>query len=252
VVAPESPYVQFLDGDCELRDGWIEAASAALDADDRLAVVCGRRREKFPDASVWNRLIDDEWDTPIGPARACGGDALIRRAALAQERFDPSVIAGEEPEMCYRMRKNGWRIERLDAEMTLHDAALTSLLQVWKRAERAGHAYAEGAAMHGKKPERFCVAKVRMLWAWAALFLITLLSLFALILAPSPWSVGLTASLLLIWPLQVLRLRVQMGVSWEKAIFLTFSKLPEAKGMLSYWAHRLRGRKRGLIEYKQT
>ncbi|MDH5530352.1 MAG: glycosyltransferase [Paracoccaceae bacterium] len=251
-IDPQGAYVQFLDGDCELQDGWIETARAALDADDGLAVVCGRRRERFPDATIWNRLIDDEWDTPVGPAMDCGGDALIRRAALAEECYDPTVIAGEEPEMCYRMRKRGWRIERLDAEMTLHDAALTRLGQVWKRAERAGHAYAEGAAMHGREPEGFRMAKVRALWVWVALVLVTVLALVILILAPSLWNAGLIGILLLVWPLQVLRLRFQKGFSWEKALFLTFSKLPEAKGVLSFWVHRLVGRKRGLIDYKEA
>jgi hypothetical protein len=31
--------------------------------------------------------------------------------------------AGEEPELCVRLRRRGWRILRLDAEMTRHDAA---------------------------------------------------------------------------------------------------------------------------------
>ena len=70
-------YVQFIDGDCELRDGWITAAQAAIEAEDRIAVVCGRRRERFPEASRWNKLTDVEWDTAIGEAKACGGDALM-------------------------------------------------------------------------------------------------------------------------------------------------------------------------------
>ena len=127
-LAPETVFVQFIDGDCELSEGWIEAARARLQADDTLGVVCGRRRERFPDASVWNRMIDREWDTPIGEAKACGGDALMRLAALdAVGGYRDDLIAGEEPEMCFRMREMGWRIERIDAEMCLHDAALTKL-----------------------------------------------------------------------------------------------------------------------------
>ena len=81
-IAPETVFIQFLDGDCTLDAAFIGKARAALEAEPDLAVVCGRRRERFPEASLWNRMIDAEWDTPVGEARACGGDALIRVAAL--------------------------------------------------------------------------------------------------------------------------------------------------------------------------
>ncbi|MEO0831634.1 MAG: glycosyltransferase family A protein, partial [Pseudomonadota bacterium] len=154
-VSPEAAFIQFLDGDCELDPGWSPAALAAFEADPDLAAVCGRRREKFPDATRWNRMIDGEWGAaPAGPAKACGGDALIRVAALkAVDGYREDLIAGEEPEMCYRMRQKGWKILRLAEEMTLHDAAMTRFGQWWQRSRRAGHTYAEGAAIHGAGPE---------------------------------------------------------------------------------------------------
>ena len=118
-------FVQFVDGDCEVRDGWIAWALAAMEAEPDLAVVCGRRRERHPEASVWNLLCDCEWNTPVGEAAACGGDALVRVAALREVGgYDAALIAGEEPEMCLRLSRRGWRVRRLDAEMTLHDAAM--------------------------------------------------------------------------------------------------------------------------------
>ena len=159
--------VQFVDGDCEILPGWIAAAAAVLDADTDTAVVCGRRRERFPGASVYNRLCDMEWNTPVGVARACGGDALIRLSAFQQVGgYDPAVIAGEEPELCVRLRAAGWIIRRIDHEMTLHDAAMTRLGQWWKRNVRAGHAYAQGNAMHGGPPERFREREVRSIRVW--------------------------------------------------------------------------------------
>lgn len=148
-------FVQFVDGDCRIQPGWIEAAEAFLASRPEVAVVCGRRREIRPDASVWNRLCDAEWDTPVGEARACGGDALMRVDAVAGVGgYDPSLIAGEEPELCVRLRQAGWKVWRIDREMTLHDAAMTRVGQWWKRTRRGGHAFAEGAAMHGAPPER--------------------------------------------------------------------------------------------------
>ncbi|MCE9606893.1 MAG: glycosyltransferase [Planctomycetia bacterium] len=139
-VLPAVEFVQFVDGDCEVRSGWLADAIAAFEGQPRWAVVCGRRRERRPEASVFNRLCDIEWDTPVGEASACGGDALMRVVAFVEVGgFDDSLIAGEEPEMCVRMRRHGWTIHRLAAEMTWHDAAMTRLGQWWKRTVRAGH-----------------------------------------------------------------------------------------------------------------
>lgn len=235
-------FVQFLDGDCVLQPGWIGTARAFLDRHGQAAVACGRRRERFPEASVYNRLIDAEWDTPVGRARSCGGDALIRTAALLEVGgYDGRLIAGEEPELCVRLRARGWEIWRLDAEMTLHDAAMTRFGQWWQRTRRGGHAYAEGAALHGAPPERHCVPEMRRIIAWGLVLpLATILGTFF---------TGWALLLVLAWPLQVLRLRLR-GMSWARAGFLTLAKLPEAQGALTYWWRRLtRGRAR-LIEYK--
>lgn len=235
-------FVQFVDGDCEVQPGWIDTAARALQADPGLAVVCGRRRERHPEASVYNRLIDREWDTPVGPALACGGDALIRTCALQQiGGFNPALIAGEEPEMCLRLRDAGWTIRRLDAEMTLHDAALTRFGQWWKRHRRGGYAFAEGAALHGKSPHRHWVRPTlrALLWGFALP-----LAVLAGGVVLGPWALlGLAA-----YPLQMLRLARKEGR--EVALFLVLSKFPEALGALEYILGRLRGRQRGLIEYK--
>lgn len=236
-------FVQFVDGDCELREGWIAAALDAIRADEKIAVVCGRRRERFPDATRWNRLTDAEWDTALGETLACGGDALMRRAALADVGGYPDdMIAGEEPEMCFRMREKGWKILRIETEMTWHDAAMTRFGQWWRRNIRAGHAFAESAARHGDSPERFRVAQTSRAVIWGAA--LPALALIGALLI-TPW----TLLLMLAWPLQALRLS-RSGISLERAFFLTLGKVAEAQGVFIYHWNRLRGRKRGLIEYK--
>lgn len=241
-VAEQADYVQFLDGDCAVRAGWIETALAFIADHPKVAVVCGRRRERFVEASVYNRLIDAEWNTPVGAAKACGGDALIRREALAAVGgYRDDLIAGEEPEMCLRMRKLGWQIWRIDAEMTWHDAAITQLGQWWRRSVRAGHAFAEGAALHGRAPERHWVAETRRALIWGALMpmVIFLLAVFV-----SPWCLFLT----LIYPLQVLRLSRGQGMDW--AFYTTLSKFAEARGALQYYVGKLRRGPSRIIEYK--
>ena len=239
-------FIQFVDGDCEVQPLWIDTALAFLQAHPQAAVACGRRRERFPQASVYNHLCDLEWDTPVGQARACGGDALMRGAALDQVGgYNPRLIAGEEPEMCLRLRQKGWQIWRLDAEMTLHDAALTRLSQWWKRTRRAGHAYAEGAALHGSSPDALGVAGQRRALIWGLTVPVSAItgSVF------TPWA-GL---ILLLWPLQMIRLSARGGfgrTAWQQAFFLVFGKLAEAQGVAEYHLRRLIGRPAGIIEYK--
>ncbi|WP_128255625.1 glycosyltransferase family A protein [Falsirhodobacter deserti] len=246
----EAPdYVQFVDGDCELDPNWIITAKDFLERHPDAAVACGRRQERFPEASIYNALCNREWDTPIGEARACGGDALMRRAPVVSVGgYNPALIAGEEPEMCVRLRAEGWKIHRLDAEMTLHDAAMTRFGQFWKRARRAGHAFAEGAAMHGRPPERHFVSETRRAILWGAV-------LPAVILAAAVFISPAMLLLTLIYPAQVVRLGLRdrersRKVAFTQAGLLTVSKFAEAVGAAEFYWRRLRGRPAGLIEYK--
>lgn len=235
--------VQFVDGDCELVPGWLTMAAGFLSDNPDVAVACGRRREIAPEVSVYNRLIDREWDTPPGRARSCGGDALMRRRPFdAVGGFDPTLIAGEEPELCVRLRQAGWQIWRLPVEMTRHDAAITRFGQWWRRTRRAGHAYAEGAAMHGAAPEGHNVAQLRRALLWGLALPIVLLIGAALI---HP----VLLILLSIYPVQIARLWWRDGDA-ARALFLTLGKIPEAIGALEYGLKRLTGGRARLIEYK--
>ncbi len=250
-LAPDVTMVQFVDGDCEVADGWIETAERALVEHATWAVVCGRRRERFPEASIYNRLCDIEWDTPLGESKWCGGDAMIRRQAFRQVNgYDPAVIAGEEPEMCVRLRQAGWLIHRIDAEMTLHDAAMTRLGQWWKRNVRSGHAYAEGFAMHGGPPERHFAREVRSNWFWGA-------AVPAGALGLAWWTWGWSLLGLGGYPLTAARLyrrgrraglRSRHAIAWS--IFTVMGKIPHAVGQLRFVINRWRGRRAAVIEYK--
>lgn len=186
---------------------------------------------------------------PIGEAKACGGDALMRADAFAAAGgFCAGLIAGEEPELCVRLRAQGWKIWRLDAEMTLHDAAISRFSQWWRRSLRAGHAYAEGAYLHGRAPERHWLRESRRAWVWGlGIPVATLLACLAL----GSW--GLL--LLLVYPLQVVRLARRGGRSarqnWLQAVFLVLGKFPEMLGQLRFLQQRFVAGTPALIEYKQ-
>jgi GT2 family glycosyltransferase len=244
-------FVQVVDADCEVVDGWLDAARRTLLAREDVAVVCGRRRERFPDASVYNRLADLEWDTPVGEAKACGGDAMFRLDALrAAGGYNDALICGEEPELCVRLRAAGWKVLRIDHDMTLHDAAMTRLSQWWKRAVRGGWAYAEGAAMHGRPPERHNVRQTLSVWLWG---LVVPLIAVAGAYPTRGWSL----LLLLAYPLMIVKVFVgarrgsmpaSHAAAWACSCVL--GKFPQMAGQCRYWLNRLRGRRATLIEYK--
>jgi glycosyltransferase involved in cell wall biosynthesis len=153
--APECQYVQFVDGDCELDGVWLDQAVSFLDANERIAAVAGRLRERCPERTIYNWMCHREWDIPAGETRWCGGIAMMRTQAIDKAGgFREDLIAGEEPELCVRLRAAGWRIWRLDIPMATHDAAMTRFAQWWRRAARGGYAQAEGAALHSAPPER--------------------------------------------------------------------------------------------------
>lgn len=249
--APDVQMVQFVDGDCEVATDWLARAQHEMREHLDVAVVCGRRRERHPEASVYNRLCDIEWNTPVGFAAACGGDALMRVAPLEEVGgYNPDLIAGEEPELCLRLRQRGWKILRADAEMTLHDAAITRFSQWWRRAVRAGHAYAEGAARHGHEPERHSVKSVRSNWFWG-------LGLPVVAIGLSFPSGGLTLLLLagyLVLGWRIYRYSRRRGFSGADARLYAAAcvvgKLPQALGQLLYWKRRFTGATGTLIEYK--
>jgi len=247
---PDLQYVQLVDGDCEVQSNWLEKGFDFMQKNNDYAAVCGRRRERFPKRSIYNQLCDIEWDTPSGESQACGGDALFRISALkAVDGYRNNLIAGEEPEMCYRMRQLGWKIMRLDAEMTLHDAAMTRFGQWWKRNQRAGHAYAESYALHGNEQEHFRKKETRSIVIWSALIPIAfvLLGLF-------------DDDLLILWllyPLQILRLAWKYTkqldsfyLSFIYAVSNVFGKWPQFIGVLAFLQNHASGQQSKLIEYK--
>lgn len=247
---PKLEFIQFVDGDCELDSSWVELAMSAM-GDPDLAVVCGRRRERHPERSVYNLLCDMEWDTPIGDADACGGDSLMRVEAFASVGgFDDAVVAGEEPDLCLRLRKQGWRIKRVDAEMTLHDADMLRASQWWKRMLRAGYAYAEGVARHGRREHpRYARSLISALvWGGA----VPGFSLALLAFTPAGLLVWFcTWALLLV---RIYRSDIKPDFSprarMSYALSSTLGKLPAFLGASLYVLRRLLARPSHPIEYK--
>jgi GT2 family glycosyltransferase len=249
----ELRYVQFIDGDCELKAGWLECGAAYLDCTPEAVAVCGRVIERHPEASIYNRLCAIEWRMPVGEIRACGGIFMIRTAAFqAVNGFRPEVVAGEEGDLCLRLRDRGGKIIHLDADMVWHDTAMMTFGSWWKRSKRSGYAFAQGFALHGKVDDQHFARDYRSVWFWA-------LGLPVASLALAWPSSGLSLALMGAFPLQMARIGLRqrrLGTLWKDAmlhgLFTVLFKFPALLGVLEY-----RSRRHGLqsadpYEYKRV
>ena len=249
-VNPHLEFVQFVDGDCEVVEKWLDRSRDMLDTQPQVAVVCGRRRERFPQKSIYNRLCDLEWDTAVGETQACGGDAMMRVKAFQQVGgFNPLLIAGEEPELCVRLRQQGWKIFRIHAEMTLHDAQITKFSQWCARTLRSGHAYAEGSWLHGKSFEQHWVKESRSIWFWG--LILPLLALSTTWLTRG-WSILLLgAYFLLIY--RIYKRKQQQNLNSQDAslyaLFCVLGKFAQVQGQIKFHLSRLLKKPSNLIEY---
>ncbi|WP_319544283.1 glycosyltransferase [Ruegeria conchae] len=240
-------FVQFVDGDCAIVDGWVAAASEALVADPGLGIVTGWRAEIHPDTSVYNALCDFEWHRPAGSILTCGGDMMVRVPAFdGVGGFDDTVIAAEDDEFCVRIRKAGWKIERLPLDMTRHDAAMMRFSQWWKRAVRTGHGFAQVGDLHA---DYFTRERKRAWFYGAVLPAVAAIGLFV--------SVWIVLAVLGIYVLSYLRTTqglMQEGLprpsAMRQAVLLSLSKLPNVVGMLTYLWRRKRAAPMKIIEYK--
>jgi len=255
---PDLEFVQMVDGDCEVQPGWIAAALAALLAEPGLALVFGRRRERYPERSIYNALCDDEWNAPVGESPGCGGDALFRVAALRQVDFyNPAMIAGEDTELSMRLRKAGWHLWRIDAEMTLHDAAMTRFGQWWRRTQRSGHAFGEMAHLHPDARDPNWPRTVRSIIVWGgAMPAMLMLAVLLALTVDAQWWIA-AALLLAPWPVRMVQLAqrqrrrgLSARVARASGTLLMLGKLPQLLGLIGYHFDRLSGRASRLIEYK--
>ncbi len=244
---PDIRFVQFIDGDCILAPGWLERGRAFIEQRNDIAVVCGRRRERHPEASIYNYLCDYEWNTPIGEALACGGDAMVRVEAFdAVGGFNSRLMAGEEPELCHRLRKVGWKIWRLDADMTEHDAAMTRFRQWWFRSVRTGYGLPDIVWLHRDSPVGDSRRMMLRSLVWGGLLPVGLG--VAALFHPAALLGGS------VYVLQICRMAIREGPisrrSWVRAVFATLGKFAEFQGISIFLWRKWRRKAPALIEYK--
>ncbi len=247
--------ILFLDGDTILHPDFVAAALASL-LPAEVAVVWGHRRELYPGHSVYNRVLDLDWMYAPGDTAFCGGDALFRRSALlAAGGFDETLIAGEEPELCRRLLARHYRILHVDLPMTGHDLAVLRFPQYWRRAVRAGHAYAQVADRFRTTSNPFWTDEVDRNRRRALVLLglcVAALALSAVLRNALPLAV---AALVLL----ALAARTAWRQRWKSDSPLTLllygihshlQQIPIYVGQLRFHRNHRRGRASGLVEYK--
>lgn len=248
-------YVLFLDGDTELHPDFVSHALSTL-KDSTLCAAWGHRRESRPAQSLYTKVLDLDWIYPTGRSLYFGGDVLVRRAALAQVGgFDPTLKAGEEPELCARLRAAGWEIEHIDAPMTQHDLAVNSMQAYWLRAYRSGIAYAEVAQRMRVQGDGLWQHESRRDFRHGLLFMAApLLLLVAAWLAPA-------LALTLLALAGLLFLRTAQRCAWKApgqwtlcaqyAVHAHFQKIPALFGQLKWRQATRQQAEIALVDYKQ-
>lgn len=291
-VSPHVEFVQFIDGDCEVIEGWLDAAASVFAERHEVVALSGRLRERFPEKSLYNRLADIEWERPVGETKSCGGVAMMRVAAVQRAGgFDPTLIAGEEPELCARMRANGGTILNIAHEMAWHDMAMTTSAQWYKRARRHGHAIIEVSSFKSEASRGLFAKQMRSAVLWSSVllfaFLVTLpvVYMFAMIIVAfaggyrllevdtadrwlnrlhsvqiaiaAPGIVGVLAGaawLAQCWRIAIRARREKRLTNREALSFggLTMcSKIANVRGMLDFLWRRWRKRDATIISYKE-
>jgi glycosyltransferase involved in cell wall biosynthesis len=252
--ASRGEFVLFLDGDTTLEPGFIRRALDAIE-EPQVAVVWGHRRERSPGQSVYVRALDLDWIYPPGESEFCGGDALMRRDALLHVNgFDDTLIAGEEPELCRRLRACDYRILHIDAPMTEHDLGINSFSAYWRRAIRAGHAYAEVAHRYRDSADPLWRDESRRNLFRGAFLLVTPL-LFALALAMSPsLAIGLGIVAAGFLARSAYRCKWKSNdrtTRWIYAAHSLVQQVPIMFGQIAWHLNRWKGQRQRLIEYKR-
>jgi GT2 family glycosyltransferase len=250
---PTLGFVQFLDGDCIMAPGWLDAAEAALRSDDGCAIVFGHLEERYPTASIYNLLCALEWRSPSGPVENCAhvvGITMVRRSVFeALGGFNADMIAGEDPDYGVRVGLAGHSVRKLDVMMASHDADMHRFSQWWKRTVRAGHAIGQRAQVHAHDASRDGARERRSTCFWG---LLLPTAIVVAIPATGGWSLLLLAGYLALgWRIAKFRrsLGDDAGEARLYAAFTVLAKFANAVGLLKYHVNRLRGRIR-IIEYK--
>lgn len=199
-------YVLFVDGDCIVDPRFVSVALSIMSLTADVAVVCGGLIERNPAASLYNRIAELEWKSSVGLINSCGGNALMRLSAyVLAGGYDPTIQAGEEPELCLRIRRSGFKVMRIDVSMGSHDLDMHLISQWWRRGVRTGFGALDVRMRFGVRQFDRILSSA---WVWVLgwpIFSVALVVTSGFVF-DRHWSVGAILLALLLVLFQILRI----------------------------------------------
>lgn len=250
-------YVQFVDGDCELSTEWLATSYHFIKKQIRISSVCGILQEKFPDKNIYHRLMNMELKGHSGEIIACGGIAMFKIETFEKVGgFNESLIAGEEADLCLRIKSTGEKVWRLDVSMGTHDIDMHKFSQWWTRMKRTGHAYAQGFDMYGKGVYKHKQKQVLSSLIYG--FIVPFFFIFSLsMLEGQEISITILILTIIIY-IRVflsslyarLKLRDSTFNSLLYATAIIIGKFPEVLGIFIYYMNNMFGKTSLIMEYR--
>ena len=250
---PDIEAVQFIDGDCQLVDGWLQQGFTALKENNKRAAIVGHLQEMHPEKSVYNKLCSMEWKSAPSDVLNCGsfGGISIIRTSIFQELggFNPDIIAGEEPNFCLRMNAAGYHVTKIDVEMAIHDAEITKFSQWWQRVVREGHSIGQGALLSKQAGANDMQKESMSTWLWG---LILPLIIIVGAIPSKGLSLILTGGYLVLF-YRIYKYRRRLNDDKDDARlyakYTIIGKFPAMVGLLKFHYNKLFNKYR-IIEYK--
>jgi glycosyltransferase involved in cell wall biosynthesis len=157
-------YIAFIDSDAYIPPHWATEGIKILASDPSIAAVGGLVRSVS--TNTISKLFDplflhrngDDTEREIGSLATL--NALFEREALEGERFDEGLITNEDPELCFRIRKRGYKFI-LTSRMTVqHHNPDTLYKGVVKRWFSYGRYYPVPFVRHPENIDAFFLGKV--------------------------------------------------------------------------------------------
>ncbi len=245
---PDIRYVQFIDGDCELCPDWLDNAYNELEKNTEIAVLCGELKEKYPDRTIYNKLIQLEWKSLV----YFTGTVIFKVEVFEEiNGFNPIVIAGEDSELAARLVESGYVIKKLKIPMATHDANIHSISQWLWRTIRSGHAAADRAYIHSKTRSKDGLQELQSILIWGCI--IPIVGVFSMFIHPAFLLLLISLYLLLFVKIVFYRMNTFNDTyldAMKYSFFIVVGKTPQMLGLSTFYIRELFCRKKHIIEYK--
>lgn len=232
---PSLQFIQFLDGDCTLINGWVSEALNLIQQRIDVAIICGTLAEKNHHISNYKLLSSLEWKAPIGEVLFTGGNFLIRKSSFEQVgQWDEDIIAAEDNVICHKIRQAGWKILRANVKMAVHDSSIVNFYSFWNRCVRTGYAFAQVASKFGHENHNMFTREVRSTIIFGGIIpLLILVCLF--------WNPWISLALLSAYLALFVKIYIKLPGDWSQSESLIYaascviSKFPGFYGILKYY-----------------